>query len=70
MLTQRFISSRYFHKVPDEVPEMEKKAAHGLASPQEFSLPSPHVLWTKDLYDSFDVEKIAKEKVRDIERNV
>ena len=42
---------------------MEKKAAHGLADPQEFSLPSPHALWTKDLYDSFDVEKIPKEKV-------
>ena len=43
---------------------MEKKAAHGLANPQEFSLPSPHTLWTKDLYDSFDVEKVPKEKVR------
>ena len=54
----------YFHKIPEEVPELEKKAAHGLANPQEFSLPSPHALWTKDLYDSFDVEKIPKEKVR------
>ena len=52
----------YFHKIPEEVPELEKKAAHGLANPQEFSLPSPHTLWTKDLYDSFDVEKVPKEK--------
>ena len=56
----------YFHKVPEELPELEKKAAHGLANPQEFSLPSPHTLWTKDLYDSFDVEKVPKEKVREI----
>ena len=42
---------------------MEKKASYGLASAQEFSLPSPHPLWTKDVYDSFDVEKIPKEKV-------
>ncbi|CAB3983508.1 Hypothetical predicted protein [Paramuricea clavata] len=52
----------YFHKVPEEVPELEKKAAHGLANPQEFSLPSPHALWTKDLYDSIDAEKVPKEK--------
>jgi hypothetical protein len=61
---QRLSLSSYFHKIPEEVPELEKKAAHGLANPQEFSLPSPHTLWTKDLYDSFDVEKVPKEKVR------
>ncbi|XP_046848261.1 BRO1 domain-containing protein BROX-like [Xenia sp. Carnegie-2017] len=57
----------YFHKIPEEIPEIEKKASHGLASPQEFSLPSPHQLWTKEVYESFDIEKIPKEKAPDNE---
>ena len=47
----------YFHKVPAEPPELELKATHGLASPQEFTLPAPHALWSGDTYTGFDASK-------------
>ena len=33
------------------------KATHGLASPQEFTLPAPHAMWGGDTYAGFDVSK-------------
>ena len=47
----------YFHKIPEEAPDLELKATHGLASPQEFTLPAPHAMWTGDTYAGFDVSK-------------
>lgn len=47
----------YFHKIPAEPPELELKATHGLASPQEFSMPSPHAMWSADTYAGFDASK-------------
>lgn len=47
----------YFHKIPEEAPELELKATHGLASPQEFTLPTPHAMWAGDTYAGFDVSK-------------
>lgn len=47
----------YFHKIPEEAPDLELKATHGLASPQEFTLPAPHAMWGGDTYAGFDVSK-------------
>ncbi|PFX18564.1 BRO1 domain-containing protein BROX-like [Stylophora pistillata] len=47
----------YFHKVPAEPPELEVKATHGLASPQEFTMPAPHASWSGDTYAGFDASK-------------
>ena len=58
-----FLSS-YFHKVPAEPPELELKATHGLASPQEFSMPAPHALWSADTYTGFDATKANPPKVK------
>ena len=55
-LTFTFFLS-YFHKIPEEAPELELKATHGLASPQEFTLPAPHAMWGGDTYAGFDVSK-------------
>jgi len=53
----KFVLFSYFHKIPEEVPELELKATHGLASPQEFTLPAPHAMWAGDTYTGFDASK-------------
>lgn len=47
----------YFHKIPEEAPELEMKATHGLASPQEFTLPAAHAMWAGDTYAGFDASR-------------
>ncbi|XP_029198852.2 BRO1 domain-containing protein BROX-like [Acropora millepora] len=47
----------YFHKIPEEAPGLEVKATHGLASPQEFTLPAAHAMWAGDAYAGFDASK-------------
>ena len=59
-----FFLSSYFHKIPAEPPELELKATHGLASPQEFSMPSPHAMWSADTYAGFDASKANPPKVK------
>ncbi|XP_068084611.1 BRO1 domain-containing protein BROX [Anabrus simplex] len=44
----------YHQKVPADPPELEHKATYGLASPEEFTLPAPSVLWTPVTYAAFD----------------
>ncbi|XP_054153270.1 BRO1 domain-containing protein BROX-like [Oppia nitens] len=47
-----------FHqKVPKECPVLELKATHGLVTPEEFSMPSLHELWTPQSYAAFDLSK-------------
>ena len=52
-----FVLFSYFHKIPEEAPELELKANHGLAIPQEFTLPAPHAMWGGDTYAGFDASK-------------
>ena len=59
-----FFLSSYFHKIPAEPPELELKATHDLASPQEFSMPSPHAMWSADTYAGFDASKANPPKVK------
>lgn len=50
-----------FHqKVPYDVPELELKATYGLASPEDFQMPSPHPLWTPVTYKAFDLSNAIK----------
>ncbi|XP_047107248.1 LOW QUALITY PROTEIN: BRO1 domain-containing protein BROX-like [Schistocerca piceifrons] len=49
----------YHQKVPADPPELEHKATYGLASPEEFSMPSPCPLWNPASYAAFDDSKNA-----------
>lgn len=52
----------YYQKVPAELPELEKKQVYGLASPEDFTLPPHHTLWTEEAYAAFNVTSEASEK--------
>lgn len=47
-----------FHqKVPKDCPPLEMKATHGLVTPEDFSMPALHELWTADAYTAFDITR-------------
>ena len=48
----------YYHKVPAELPAYEKKQeeVYGLVTPEDFTLPPHHALWTEESYNGFQVE--------------
>lgn len=48
---------RFHQKVPTDCPSLELKATHGLVSPEEFTNPPLHELWTPEAYASFDLTK-------------
>lgn len=52
----------YYQKVPAELPELEKKQVYGLATPEDFTLPPHHPLWTEETYAAFQVTAEASEK--------
>ncbi len=54
--------SSYHHKVPEELPVIEKKQVYGLATPEDFTLPPHHPLWTPEAYAAFEVSAQASEK--------
>lgn len=41
---------------------MEKHQVYGLATPEDFSLPPHHPLWTEETYAAFQVTEQASEK--------
>jgi hypothetical protein len=53
----------YHQKVALEVPLLEAKAVHGLAVPIDYKIPDAHTLWTKTVYDSFNISKAVDNKV-------
>lgn len=65
-----FVLLSYFHKIPEEPPELELKATHGLASPQEYSMPAPHALWSADTYAGFDASKASPPQVSQFYFNI
>ena len=52
---------RYYQKVPDELPEIPKKEVFGLATPEDFTLPPHHQLWTEEVYAAFEVAEGQQE---------
>lgn len=47
-----------FHqKVPKDCPALELKATHGLVTPEDFSIPPLHELWTSTAYAAFDITR-------------
>lgn len=48
--------------MPAELPELEKKQVYGLATPEDFTLPPHHTLWTEEAYAAFQVTAEASEK--------
>ena len=61
-LTLHMHNSSYHHKVPEELPVIEKKQVYGLATPEDFTLPPHHTLWTPESYAAFEVSAQASEK--------
>lgn len=45
----------YYQSVPGEVPEIPKQQVFGLATPEDFTLPPHHPLWTEEVYAAFNV---------------
>ena len=54
--------SSYYQKVPQELPELEKHQVYGLATPEDFTLPPHHTLWTEETYKAFEASSEASEK--------
>ncbi len=52
----------FYQKVPAELPELEKKQVYGLATPEDFTLPPHHTLWSEEAYAAFHVTPEASEK--------
>uniref|UniRef100_A0A8C4ZV08 BRO1 domain-containing protein BROX n=1 Tax=Gadus morhua TaxID=8049 RepID=A0A8C4ZV08_GADMO len=50
----------YFHKVPEEAPQLELKASYGLAEPLAFELPPLSEQWSPEVLNTFDLTKGAK----------
>jgi len=48
--------------VPEEMPPLEKHQVYGLATPEDFTLPPHHPLWTEETYATFQVSEEASEK--------
>ena len=57
------VCNRYHQKVPLTAPDLELKATYGLVQPEEFKLPEPNALWTKQTYGLFDLTQKAEETV-------
>lgn len=51
----------YYQKVPDALPEIPKQQVFGLATPEDFTLPPLHPLWTEEVYASFNVPEGQQE---------
>ena len=66
VLTWSFLSLvllfSFHQKIPDELPVIEKKQVYGLATPEDFTLPPHHPLWTTETYTAFEVSAEASEK--------
>lgn len=61
--TERENGFIYHQKVPEKVPELEKKASYGLATAEEFTFPQGSPLWTADVYSAIDISKnVAPQK--------
>ena len=54
LLTFFHLFTRYYHKIPEEVPELPHGQVYGLASPDDFSLPPHHQLWSEEVYAAFE----------------
>ena len=52
----------YYQKLPAEMPAMEKHQVYGLATPEDFTLPPHHPLWTEETYAAFQVSTESSEK--------
>ena len=56
------LACSYYQKVPAELPEMEHHQVYGLATPEDFTLPPHHPLWTEETYTAFQFSPDASEK--------
>ena len=54
------VCTSYFHKVPEEAPQLELKASYGLAEPLAFELPALSEQWSPEVLNTFDLTKGAK----------
>lgn len=52
----------FYQKVPEELPALEPHQAYGLATPEDFTLPPHHPLWTEESYAAFQVAAETTEK--------
>ena len=52
----------YFHKVPDQPPELPVKATFGLASAEPYTLPPVNPAWTEDALKSLKSGKTPHDK--------
>ena len=43
------------------MPELPKQQVFGLATPEDFTLPPHHPLWTEEIYAAFDVPEGQKD---------
>ena len=41
--------------MPEELPAIPEQQVYGLATPEDFTLPPHHPLWTEEVYKAFDV---------------
>lgn len=53
----------YFHKIPEELPELELKATFGLAAPIPFEVPAVHEIFTEEAYKEFNITDKSTPKV-------
>lgn len=54
----------YHQKVPLETPVLDSNIVHGLATPEEYTYPDKHALWTLESYDSFNLSKAVDAKLK------
>ena len=52
----------FYQKVPEELPALEKHQVYGLATPEDFTLPPHHPLWTEETYAAFEASSDDSEK--------
>lgn len=57
-----FFAVSYYHKVPEELPELTPGQVYGLASPDDYTAPNHHELWTEEVYSAFKVPEQTGEK--------
>jgi hypothetical protein len=56
------ISHRYFHKVPEQPPELPVKATFGLASAEPYTLPPVNPAWTEDALKTLKSTRVDGDK--------
>lgn len=61
-LSPLLLPCSYYQKVPEELPEPEKHQVYGLATPEDFTMPPHHQLWTEETYAAFQATADASEK--------